>query len=140
MLSVKQAAKELGISESRVRKLISDKKLPAKKIGARWILDERDVARRKFASPSSGRPTKPKYIVEDKEDLEFYPYSNEAAARESVKKKQALYRACKETFLGIPPISDLVFAETKEEADFYAAINDFFLRQRQREVIAKGLF
>lgn len=50
-LSVREAARRLGVSERRVRAMARAGRLPARKVGSSWILDE-DLGRRSGA----GRP------------------------------------------------------------------------------------
>jgi hypothetical protein len=51
-LTVKEAVKALGISEQRVRQLISGKQLKnCRRVGAALIIPESEVARRKEAFP-----------------------------------------------------------------------------------------
>ena len=40
MWSTKEAAKELGISERRVRKLLEEGRIKGKKIGGTWVVRE----------------------------------------------------------------------------------------------------
>ncbi|MGI8839059.1 MAG: helix-turn-helix domain-containing protein [Pyrinomonadaceae bacterium] len=49
-------AQKLGISQGRVRALISAGRLPAKKLGRDYFIDPKDLARVKNRKP--GRPTK----------------------------------------------------------------------------------
>ena len=58
-LSVPEAARALGVHPSRVRQRIEDGSLPAERIGGRWIIDSRDLARldpERPGGPSRGRP------------------------------------------------------------------------------------
>ena len=54
LLSVAQAAKQLGVSISRVHRMVSDGVLPAQRVGSQWIIDARDV--RRAERFSAGRP------------------------------------------------------------------------------------
>ena len=54
MLTAKQAAAILGVDSSRVRVLIREGRLPAKKIGRDWIIMEPDLEFVKVRKP--GRP------------------------------------------------------------------------------------
>ncbi|MEG2982505.1 MAG: helix-turn-helix domain-containing protein, partial [Raoultibacter sp.] len=58
MLTVKQAAKKLGVSETRVRALIAGGSLSAEKFGRTWLLPEAAVEQRLHAKPQAGRPQK----------------------------------------------------------------------------------
>ena len=55
LLTCKQAAKALGVNDSRVRQLILAGRLPAKKFGPMWLIREKDlskVANRKVGNPN----------------------------------------------------------------------------------------
>jgi excisionase family DNA binding protein len=56
LLTAKQAAKILGVDDSRVRVLIREGRLPAQKIGRDWIIMEPDLELVKDRRP--GRPQK----------------------------------------------------------------------------------
>jgi excisionase family DNA binding protein len=65
ILSVKQAAKLLRISDSRVRQLILSKRLPARKIGNSWTIQKGDL--KLVSDRKIGRPTKP--IIKAKDNI-----------------------------------------------------------------------
>ena len=44
MISTRDAARLLGVSDRRVRAMIRSGKLPATKVGWGWIIDEKDLA------------------------------------------------------------------------------------------------
>lgn len=57
-ISTKEAANRLGISSSRILKLIKAQRLPAKKVGRDWLIDPDDLATiaiRKIGYPE-GKP------------------------------------------------------------------------------------
>jgi excisionase family DNA binding protein len=56
VLTTKQAAERLGISESRIRQYIAAGKLKATAFGRSHQITERDLA--KFKRPAMGRPRK----------------------------------------------------------------------------------
>lgn len=56
ILTTKQAARALGINDSRVRQLILSGRLPAQKIGRDWIIQEKDL--KKVSNRKPGRPRK----------------------------------------------------------------------------------
>ena len=56
ILTTKQAAKELGVNDSRVRQLILAGRLPAKKFGEVWMIRKKDLS--KVANRKPGRPKK----------------------------------------------------------------------------------
>ncbi len=60
LLSVSDAASELGVNESRVRALIGAGELQAEKVGGRWLVDSSAVARRNREESGPGRPLSPR--------------------------------------------------------------------------------
>lgn len=58
LVSVPQAARELGVSRMRVQQRITDGSLPAQRVGHQWVIDEADLrAVARHAGP--GRPLSP---------------------------------------------------------------------------------
>lgn len=57
-ISTSQAATLLGISRSRVLKLIKDERLPAQKVGRDWIIDPDDLEKVAIRKPGypEGKP------------------------------------------------------------------------------------
>ena len=56
LISVQEAADQLGVTPSAVRQHIASGRLPAVKRGGAWWLDARDVGRTQRQPPGSGRP------------------------------------------------------------------------------------
>ncbi len=54
ILTTTQAAKALGVNNSRVRQFILAGRLPAQKFGHIWLIHEKDLA--KVADRKTGRP------------------------------------------------------------------------------------
>lgn len=54
-LSVQEAARELGVNDSRVRQLCRDGELDARKVGTVWIVDAASVKERAKNPPPRGR-------------------------------------------------------------------------------------
>lgn len=54
--STGEAAKVLGVNESRVRALAGQGRLPAEKIGGRWLIRRSDLRRLRASPNPSGRP------------------------------------------------------------------------------------
>ena len=54
ILTAKQAAKALGVNDSRVRQLILAGRLPAQKFANVWLIREKDLA--KVSDRKTGRP------------------------------------------------------------------------------------
>lgn len=59
LLSVQEAAGELGLDPSRVRALVSSGELHGVKVGERWAVEGTEVARRKRYPRPAGRPFAP---------------------------------------------------------------------------------
>lgn len=53
-LTTKQAAKILGVNDSRMRQFILEGRLPARKFGWAWMIQEKDLDKLKNRKP--GRP------------------------------------------------------------------------------------
>ena len=58
LLSVKQAAEVLGVNRQRVQQLIESERLPAEKVGAYYVIKEKDLELVK--DRKNGRPAKAK--------------------------------------------------------------------------------
>ncbi|HJR07611.1 MAG TPA: helix-turn-helix domain-containing protein [Pyrinomonadaceae bacterium] len=58
LLSVKQAAAALGVNRQRVQQLIESKRLPAEKVGAFYVIREKDLEL--VRERRAGRPSKAK--------------------------------------------------------------------------------
>ena len=137
MISVIEAANILEVSPSRVRALIASNVLPAQKVGRSWVLEEKDVVQRLSSNPRGGRPRSHKTVTQ--------PPSSDISSeceyrREYLDEMHHLYLSCKEHLSVIPPSELIGSAESHEEASFYISVSDFFLRQRQYELIEKGVF
>ena len=127
MLSTKEAATRLGVSEPRVRAMLNKHVLEGTKSGRTWAVSEQSVENRMHTRPSAGRPRK------DSSTAPAAPsYDIEAARR--------LYRECRATLSGTFNSAFLDQAESKEEEDFYVAVSTFFLQKRQQELIEQGVF
>src|SRR5438067_4159754 len=59
VVSVADAARELGISAERVRQLIQNGSLAARRVGGRWLVDDESLNRRAQGSRLAGRPFSP---------------------------------------------------------------------------------
>ena len=129
MLSVSECAQILGVSTARVRQLIANGSLEATKVGRSWVLPEAAVYDRLLKSPLSGRPSS----VDS-------PSECVASSAESRCNLPQLFEECKKAFSFCVPLDVLQSANTQEEADFYMALSDFFLRQKQRELVKRGVY
>lgn len=63
-MTTNEAAKRLGVSPARVRRLVLDGRLPAQKFGRDLVFYEADLAT--FERLKGGRPPKPKEEAEKK--------------------------------------------------------------------------
>lgn len=131
MLSVAESARALGVSPQRIRAMIAAGTLPASKIGKAWALKEEDVMGRMAAKPKGGRPKAAERTVLDEVTAFDASYSKEL---------KELYRACKHAFRFRPSAAFLKAAESEEEAAFYMAVADFFLREKQAELVKAGVY
>lgn len=133
MLSVSQSAELLGISASRIRFLIKNGSLPATKVGRAWLLEEKDVMQRASEHPKAGRPT-----TRENTACGFEDSPDEASPKKT--DGHALYLSCKEFFRFRPSSETIRHAASAEEASFYMAVADFFLQQRQAQLVAEGIY
>lgn len=131
MLSVSECAQILGVSTARVRQLIANGSLEATKVGRSWVLPEVTVYDRLLKNPSSGRPSS------SSADVRFECAASSAESRCDLPQ---LFEECKKAFSFCVPLDVLQSAKTQEEADFYMELSDFFLRQKQRELVKRGAF
>jgi len=121
----------LGVSTARVRQLIASGSLEATKVGRSWVLPEAAVYDRLLKNPSSGRPSS------SSDDLHSERMASSAESRCDLPR---LFEECKKAFSFCVPLDVLQSAKTQEEADFYIELSDFFLRQKQRELVKRGVF
>ncbi|MEC4175104.1 helix-turn-helix domain-containing protein [Adlercreutzia sp. R7] len=136
MLSVKEAARELGVTPSRVRALIKAGQLFAVKNGREWVLREEDVLARLTEAPRAGRPRRAEAesrAAQQQEGSVVFPADQAARAHD-------VYDECRRMFGRLPSAELMAAARSKEEASFYMAAFDFFLQQRQRELVREGVF
>ena len=142
MLSVSESAQMLGVSSARVRALIDSGDLPAWKAGRSWVLREEDVMERVMRRPKPGRPTSAgKCAIEkDSPTSATEDFAGESEGGQSIPRKRRLYLSCKEEFRLRPNLADMKEAQSAEEAAFYMAVADFFLQQRQRELVKRGVY
>ena len=135
MISVAEAARMLDITPTRVRKLIADGRLRATKVGNRWIIAEEGVISRSLAAPRGGRPPK-----ESQSDAGSSAAPSARTIAELYPDEHALYLACRKAFSHLHTIPAGLPATDKPEIDFYMALSDHFLQERQRDLIRRGVF
>ena len=56
ILTTPQAAARLGVTVRRVEKFITDGRLPARKVGRDWLIDEKDLSTFAAKERRNGRP------------------------------------------------------------------------------------
>lgn len=125
MITVNEAAERLGVSPSRVRALIKSGALHADKKGRQWLIPEGEVNARAKGSVRAGRPaasTAETFRGVDLEEL------------------HSLYLQCERTLMGGFDVDMLASIEDEREARFCLALSTFFLQEKQRELIAEGVF
>lgn len=144
MLSVAQSAQMLRVSPARVRALIKAGRLSAVKVGRAWCLREEDVLRRLSEHPRRGRPrtrTVPGAVsaeaVSPDERAELAASSRNEGSSE---RAHELYLACKELLQCVPNGELMAAAQSREEASFYMAVSDFFLQQKQNQLVAEEVY
>ena len=137
MLSASESAQILGISPARVRKLIADNELPANKVGRNWLLREEDVMQRLSSHPKAGRPRRAQQAKTTSEVSPEKPVDRSEGKSTS---PHDLYLSCKTAFRTLPAPALMSCAQSPEEAAFYVAVTDFFLQQKQLELVRRGVF
>lgn len=128
-MTVSQTAEMLGVSAARVRKMLQDGVLDGQKAGGVWVVDRSSVALRLQSGVRAGRPS-----------LAAKDNSEELAQRQRGVRAHELYEACREVLAGAYDATVLAAAETEDERRFYLMVSDFFLQQKQRELVAQGVW
>ena len=127
MLNVQGAADMLGISGARVRALLKSGALEGWKVGNTWAVSERSVAERMRAGSRPGRPSaKSRQVV-----------------KRSVPDVEAAHRIYDEAARVLTGCYDAAFldcARTPEEQAFWIRVADFFLQEKQRDLVREGVF
>lgn len=149
MLSAVQAAEMLQVSPARVRALIKAGNLPATKVGRAWCVREEDVYRRVASHPGPGRP-RLRNEMKPADDAKTngaglgsraveLAGTTSAASPDEFLEAHELYLACKKLFQALPGAEMMQQARSQEEASFYMAVADFFLQQKQAQLVAEGV-
>ena len=125
MLSVSEAAKELNISATRVRKMIADGVLLADKVGNAWAIPESEVTNRLLEARKAGRP---------KEGL------NSSNKRRQCINLHDVYVELKNKDFARPDAQTIAMMKDKDEVGFMLCICDYFLNLKQREEIEAGVY
>ncbi len=128
MLSTKEAAKKLGVSEQRVRKMLADGRLQGEKFGRSWMVSEQSVQKRKHEGRKTGRPKK----------------QNEALPPDSalpdVELAHRIFDDAQRVLSGCYSAPFLDLARSSQEQEFWIKTANLFLQQKQRELIAQGVY
>lgn len=126
MLSVSEAASRLGVSNARVRALIAAGVLQATKVGRAWAVAESSVEQRVHDGARPGRPSsEPKPFVRQMPDADA---------------AHLVYDEAQRVLAGCYDVAFLKQARTPEERAFWIHVADFFVQQKQRELIRDGVF
>ena len=126
MLSVGQAAELLGVSDVRVRALLASGQLEGEKIGRAWVIRESSVKRRLRTGARPGRPSKAS------------PGFTRACT--DIDEAPRIYDDARRVLTGCYNAKFLDAARDEQEQAFWISVSDFFLQQRQRELIDEGVF
>lgn len=129
MLTVNEASRILGISQTRVRQLAAQGTLQAEKKGRAWFLDEASVMNRLNSKPQAGRP----HAVRLDEHDELSGNKESELHNLYVEGKRLLGEAS-------PSAATLRGLRNSEEIAFLLAMADFFLQQKQQTLVAQGVF
>lgn len=126
MLSVGEAAEKLGITDVRVRALLKSGQLEGVKIGRAWAVSERSVAERLRDGAHPGRPARKEPRFE--------------RVLPDVDAAHRIYDEAARVLSGCYDAAFLEQARTPEEQAFWIRTADFFLQQKQRELVKAGVF
>lgn len=128
MFTVSEAAQILNISQTRVRQLAAQGALQGEKAGRSWLLEEASVMNRVAIKPKVGRPNAKSSSMDNE--------PNEKVLKEL----HGLYLEGKRLLGTKDPSFALLQKMEEEEASFLMAVSDFFLQQKQLELVSKGVF
>ena len=127
MMSVAEAAGELGVTPARVRAMLAGGQLDGEKIGRAWAVSGASVRRRKREGAHPGRPSKKDLRSFDR----LCPDAEDA---------HRLYDEARLMLAGCYSAEFLSQARDADEQAFWILVADFFLQRRQRELIDEGVF
>ena len=82
------------------------------------------------AKPKGGRPS-----IQAVSAMNGSPATDSAAEQLQIEKLKQLYAECKDAFKFRPGAACVEAAESAEEAAFYMAVADFFLKQEQAKLV-----
>ena len=87
------------------------------------------------AKPKGGRPP-----IQAVSVMGESPVTDSAAEQLQIEKLKQLYAECKDAFKFRPGTACIKAAESAEEAAFYMAVADFFLKQEQAKLVKAGTY
>lgn len=131
MKSTKQAAEELGITQTRVRELLNSGALHGEKVGRSWMVYDSSIRQRNRDKPQPGRPKKGQALS---------PRNVNPALEREVELTRSLYELCKEHLSGCFDMDFLDLAQSEDERSFYTTVANFFLQSKQRELVERGVY
>lgn len=126
MLSTKEAAQQLKVSEQRIRKMLADGLLEGQKLGRSWMVSEESIQKRKQEGAQVGRPKKQEALL--------------APALPSPEEAHRIYEDAQRVLSGCYSAAFLDMARSPQEQEFWIRTADLFLQQKQRELIAQGVY
>lgn len=129
MLSTKQAADKLGISQVRVRELLASGKLRGARIGRSWAIEEGSVSERLACPQRPGRP-----------EAHLRNEGEESVDPALLAQIRELYRQSEKLLAGRYDTNLYKALGGGKEVRFCAKVSDFFLQEKQRELIERGVF
>lgn len=132
MLNTKEAARKLGISETRIRTLLNNGQLEGVKIGRTWLVSEESIEARRKSNVKAGRPRK---TLERSSSPSENPRNAQKPPLAHI-----LYLECKQALSGGFRSETLKQAQSAEEERFYVTVANFFLQEKQRELVEQGVF
>ena len=136
MLSVIECAKLLGVSAARVRQLVSSGILPARKVGKVWVIREEDALNRLESHAGPGRPR----VVATDCGKSAAPVADRPDTTSAADEFARLFDLCSRNYASCPSAAELQSYGDPEIAAFRAVVSDFFLKQKQLELIEQGVF
>ncbi len=126
MLSTKEAAHRLNVSEQRVRKMLATGQLVGTKLGRSWMVAEHSVQQRVLEGAHPGRPPhETPHFTRTLPDAE--------AAHRIFDEAQRVLSGCYDAAF-------LRLARSPEEQEFWIRTADLLLQQKQRELIEQGVY
>lgn len=128
-MTTAEAAATLGVTPARVRAMAQSGVLKAKKAGRQWLIDDASVEVRLRRGGLGARGKKSGAAS----------MARRAAAEDALRAHE-LYRECRDIMAGCYDAAFLDEVKDADERQFCLMVSDFFLRLKQRELIAEGAY